>query len=360
MSQKIIFWAEDDPNRPGYPAGAVSSPTISTSSLPNATEDSSYSQTLSVDADGGTPASPAWTVSSGSLPTGLSLDGSTGEISGTPTTAGGATFTVQYENTDGGSDTQQLTLTVDAASAVTADYEFDWSQFPTGTGFRTPDPETLSDGAVKDFRIWANYGGTMEIISVTGQPFTRALRANHNPGNVEMTSPGDEQLECAIQVPAAYHDTEWWVEIPIRFSVGFSVQTGFKHIFFTGSTGLRYEVRIYEEDGFPQMQARHMNALIERAPAREGPGELDCDDILPISAPGTSFADGQWHTLRVHMRTGSGGTIKAWVDGYKYLDSPYDNAPGTLQEICCWGNGDPNAGTTDAGNYKVYLTDPGW
>ena len=52
-----------------------------------------------------------WSVSSGSLPEGLSLDAGTGVISGTPTAEGESTFTVEAAN-DYGSDSREFTLTI--------------------------------------------------------------------------------------------------------------------------------------------------------------------------------------------------------------------------------------------------------
>jgi hypothetical protein len=72
-------------------------PAITTSSLPQATPGQSYTQTLA--AKGGVPFYD-WQVTSGSLPAGLSLDRFTGTISGTPTTAGTSTFTVQLRDYD--------------------------------------------------------------------------------------------------------------------------------------------------------------------------------------------------------------------------------------------------------------------
>src|SRR2546423_1026642 len=56
-----------------------------------------------------------WAVISGSLPAGLSLNGSTGVISGTPTTAGPSTFTVRVTDANSATATQILTITINAA-----------------------------------------------------------------------------------------------------------------------------------------------------------------------------------------------------------------------------------------------------
>ncbi len=72
--------------------GTVQPLTITTSSLPSATLNQPYSQTIAV--TGGT--SPySFSVLSGSLPAGLQLNNVTGLISGTPTTVGTSGFTLQ-------------------------------------------------------------------------------------------------------------------------------------------------------------------------------------------------------------------------------------------------------------------------
>ncbi|MDX6471471.1 MAG: hypothetical protein QOK22_287, partial [Gaiellaceae bacterium] len=88
-------------------------PTVSTASLPNATAASSYSQTLA--ATGGT-GTYTWSVTTGTLPSGLTLAAATGVISGTPTAAGAATFTVAATDSTPKSGSKSLTLTVDAAA----------------------------------------------------------------------------------------------------------------------------------------------------------------------------------------------------------------------------------------------------
>ncbi len=83
---------------------------ITSTSLPNAFVGSPYSAALSATFD----AAPyTWAITSGTLPTGLTLDASTGVISGTP--AAGATtsdFTVHVTGAGGSTAAQDLTLTV--------------------------------------------------------------------------------------------------------------------------------------------------------------------------------------------------------------------------------------------------------
>ena len=92
-------------NRPPMP------PTIVAENLPDGMEGEAYSQTLS--ATGTTPIT--WGIDSGNLPAGLTLDEATGEISGTPTAAGTASFTVKAENS-AGSDTKELSITITKAA----------------------------------------------------------------------------------------------------------------------------------------------------------------------------------------------------------------------------------------------------
>ena len=85
----------------------IVAPVITTTSLPNGNAGTAYSQALS--ATGTTPIT--WSVNSGALPTGLSLNSSTGVVSGTPTTAGTYNFTIKATNS-AGSDTKSLMIIV--------------------------------------------------------------------------------------------------------------------------------------------------------------------------------------------------------------------------------------------------------
>src|SRR5262245_11827339 len=86
--------------------------TITTTALPAAAVNQAYSATLA--ASGGTPPY-TWALASGTLPAGLTLTPSTGAITGTPTAAGTANFTVRV--TAGAQNvTKALSITVNAGS----------------------------------------------------------------------------------------------------------------------------------------------------------------------------------------------------------------------------------------------------
>ena len=86
--------------------GSAGTLTVTTSSLPNGTINTPYNSLLS--ANGGiTPYS--WTISSGALPAGLSLNPRSGLISGAPGAAGTTSVTVKVTDVQNDTATQVLT-----------------------------------------------------------------------------------------------------------------------------------------------------------------------------------------------------------------------------------------------------------
>jgi hypothetical protein len=122
---------------------------ITTTSLPGGTVGTAYSQTLS--ATGGTaPYSWSLVAGQGTLPPPLTLNPSTGVISGTPNTAGTYNFTMRVNDSASGSDQQALSIVVAAQGA--GPYS---SQFVSQQGV----PSSIAPGA--SFQVtmrWTNNG----------------------------------------------------------------------------------------------------------------------------------------------------------------------------------------------------------
>ncbi|WP_164931844.1 putative Ig domain-containing protein [Dyella sp. M7H15-1] len=132
----------------------ASTPTITTSSVPNGTVGVSYNQTIS--ASNGNPPY-TFSISSGSLPPGLSLS-SGGVISGTPTAGGSYTFTVKVTDANSNTATQTysgvtiaaptLSISPSNGTAFSATYATAYSQSFSGSGGTSPYTFHVSSGSL--------------------------------------------------------------------------------------------------------------------------------------------------------------------------------------------------------------------
>ena len=127
----------------------AAAPTITTDTLTNGKVGTAYSQTLT--ADGTTPIT--WSIENGDLPTELSLNKDTGEISGTPTAEGTASFTVKVENS-AGSDTKELSITITKAPAA----EYTVTVTTEGGGTASASPSKAVAGAEITLTAMPNEG----------------------------------------------------------------------------------------------------------------------------------------------------------------------------------------------------------
>ena len=118
-------------NRPPMP------PTIVAESLPDGTEGEAYSSRLT--AKGTAPIT--WSIVSGVLPEGLSLNEDTGEISGTPAGEGTEVFTVMAVN-DLGEDIKELSITIVKAPET----EYTVTVRDDGYGTGSADPASATAG----------------------------------------------------------------------------------------------------------------------------------------------------------------------------------------------------------------------
>lgn len=128
--------------------------------LADAMEGVLYDQTLT--AEGGEGAY-TWSVDSGTLPAGLTLDGATGKLSGRPTAQGDSAFTVKVADTTGHSATKAVTLKV----------------YPPGMVVTTPTfPATLQGDA---------FNTTLTALGGTA-PYTWAVTTGALPGGLTLNA----------------------------------------------------------------------------------------------------------------------------------------------------------------------------
>jgi parallel beta-helix repeat protein len=128
-----------------------------TSPLATGTSGVAYSQTL---AGSGGMLPYTWSISSGSLPTGLTLTESTGVIAGTPTVPGVFTFTVTCTSVCS-APTKVLTITIKPVITATAG---------TGGTITPSGAVALVLGANQSFAIAASPGYSVLGVSVDGAP----------------------------------------------------------------------------------------------------------------------------------------------------------------------------------------------
>ncbi len=147
-------------------SAAVVAVSITTGSLTGGQVSSSYAATLT--ASGGTTPY-TWSLSSGTLPAGLTLSASTGQISGTPTAAGTSTFTVQVKDSSSPQQTATKSLSITVAAAVT--------------------PVTISTSSVPSGQVGTAYSATLAAGGGT-TPYSWGISSGALPGGVTLSTAG--------------------------------------------------------------------------------------------------------------------------------------------------------------------------
>jgi len=134
-------------------------PTITTTTLPDGIAGVAYDETLQ--ATGGTPPY-TWSLDSGSLPAGLTLDPATGDLTGTPTTATTSPFTAKVTDADSQTDLQALSITIEPAPV---------------------EPPTITTTSLADGTVGVAYAQTLEATGGT-PPYAWSLASGALPGGL--------------------------------------------------------------------------------------------------------------------------------------------------------------------------------
>jgi len=287
---------------------AVTGPPAITSAspLPSGTAGVSYSQTLA--ASGGvTPYT--WSISAGSLPSGLSLS-SGGVLSGTPSAATVASFTLQVAGSDGQSSTKAFGLTIASPPPTITSA----SPLPTGT-VGTPYSLTLAASGGATPYTWSVSAGTLPsglslsgavisgtpgaassaslTLKVTGSDGLSSTKAFNLTISPHYTVPFTEGFENGGAIPA------YWTQEYVTSTVSWTFQAGGHSSHPSGAHGGSYNALLYYG-----VSSDHITKL-----------------VTPMLDFGTNAVNPQltfWHcmtfwspdqdTLKVYYKTSTGGT----------------------------------------------------
>jgi sugar lactone lactonase YvrE len=210
----------------------LSAPTAFSAQTPpaSATAGTAYNYTF---ATNGFPA-PTFSVASGSLPPGVTLNPSTGELSGTPTLGGNYTFTIQANNGQGSITTSPITVSV--------------AQSPTTFSAQTPPTSVNGGTAIAPYTFQAN-GFPAPTYTVVGGSMPHGLTLNPTTGVLSGTPSNPGTFTFTVQ---ASNGTGTVNSSPVTMTVNPVAPTSFSASTppSTAQTGVSYSYS-FVASGFP-------------------------------------------------------------------------------------------------------------
>lgn len=252
--------------------------TVTTTSLANGAVSSTYSQTLQ--ASGGTqPYSWSLVSGLGNLPPGLSLNASTGVISGTPTTASTYNFTVKVTDAAPTSAQKALSIVVNAGGGAALDSQFVSQSVPT----------TLQPGQ--------SFNANMKFLNTGTQTWSGSAfyLASQNPP-LNQTWGGNGVTLSQFSIPPGQ-------QLDLTFSAVAPTTPG----------TYNFQWQLYQNGGIGFFGQISPNIAVQVG----GGGGTDGATFVSQSVP-TSMMKGQTYSVSVTMNN-SGTTT--WAAGTYYLGS---------------------------------------
>jgi len=307
-------------------------PSITTSSLPATTVGATYNQTLA--STGGT--SPlSWSISSGSLPAGLSIVASTGAITGTPTTSGTSSFTARVTDNVGATATKALSIVVNAAVTITtASLPADtvnvaYNQTLTATGGTGAPTWSISSGTLPTGLSLSSSTG-----AITGTPTVSGTSNFTAMATDTVSATGTKALSIVINATPS---------ITTSSLPGGTVGTAYNQTMIaTGGTGaLAWSL---ESGSLPAgLSLNSSTGAITGTPTTAGTSNFTAKATDTLSASGTK-------ALSIVVSTGGGGGSVTLQDGLNGYTGTTDT----------WLNSDyptTNYGTIDQGHLQYNTQD---
>ncbi|MCX5999364.1 MAG: Ig domain-containing protein, partial [Chloroflexi bacterium] len=312
-------------------------PGIVTAGLPNGEFGIAYSGTVT--ATGGTTPY-TWSIASGTFPAGLSLNSSTGAITGTPTAIGWYDFTVQIAGYDGATSTEWLEIYISGALSITTaslpdgNVGVDYYQYPDTAGGISPYTWSIASGTLPD-GLWLDSWGeiygtpttvgtwdfTLQLVDGAGVTATASLSITISPAPAILTtwlSDGNVNAAYSETLDAAGGTMPYtWSTTPGNLPAGLSLDSATGAIAGTPTAAGTYHFTVQVTDNVGGTATANLSITISAAPG-----------IITTSLP-----DGEFGIAYSSTVTATGGTTPyAWSIVYGTLPAglSLDSATGAI------------------------------